>query len=1717
MCVKNQHYMNIKLLSNIRSFLVLYFLLTVSFANAATITSAGNGNWSTASTWVGGIVPISTDNVTIVTGHTVTVTVSTSITNLSLSNTTSKLVVNNGQTLTVSGTFSNSGTTTNGVNGPGTVLFTGTATFGILTPTGVRPNITIGNGSSANTVTVSASTLIANLTINNGVTLDINSRALNVTGFITNNGTIAGTTSVTTLTGDFTNNGLVNLTTSGQLNISTGNFLNTNTGSFTIGTTGRITTTAGSFSNSGAMTYTGTGGTVGRLYLGGNYSNSGTVALGTAQVFFTGTASQSIQGFTTTGTVSMLKTGGIATFTSNVSGAALTINGTGGTLNLGLGLVHTFSGRVTLTAGILNGSSSTIKANLLSTTAWSGTGSLFTAGTGTVDFGAAGNQTVSASNPVFNNLTFSGSGIKSLPSANTINGILSMEGTATVPVSPSVAIPSYGASATLQYNTATARTAGQEWISSFIATGGVNITNTGVITLNAAKVFNASIPLTINNGAKLATANFGLTLGGNFINNGGLFTAGSSPIIIANTMTTQSIAGFTTTGLVSMTKTAGTATLGGNVNGAGFTINGTGGNLNLGSGLTHTFSGDVNLTAGILNGGSSVFNVNSSTTTAWMGTGANFVAGTGTVNFGGATQTLATASTFNNLTFSNSGVKTLTGLPTINGILSMEGAATVSAIPTYGSAATLQYNRTSAQGTGLEWKTPFTSTGGVFVTNTGVITANANKVFNANVPLIIDSDATLNTGGFSISGGSTLTVLDFSTLQISGTSFFPVFSTTFLDVDSTVDYNGTAQTVAVKNYGDLLLSNSGNKTFTGTTTISGDFEIKDTAVALLLNGTASTSGSLTLGGVLQTAIGSWGGTGSAATNINGTWFGSSTTGVVNVLTSCLTGAWLGITSTDWNTPSNWCGGSVPTATTDVSIGVNTNQPIIGAAGGICKNITIKTGATLTVSGSNTLAIKGNWTNNGAFVANTGTVNFNGTIAQSIGGSSITTFNNLTNSKTVNPLTTSIGISVKNILNNNVSTSVLNMGAFALNDGGSFSNTGAGKIITLNTSSLPLPSGKTWVNTVFYSNGTGGQKIVSGTYNASPAIEIYNTSGTQTASGNIVTGGQLNINNGGTPVFDMNGYNLTTSALNVLAPSSVIDMRGGTLIFASVVSMNGTIRFSGISNAKPFSSGTVEYNGTSQTVTTGSYFNLLFSGTGGVYTMGSDIDIANTLTVTKGDLTVKDGFTLSVGDAVTVASPGTLTFENNASLLQTTYTGSNSGNINVKRNTTPMLYYDITYWCSPTTSSQTLLDFSPLTKGDKFFSYNSMNDTFTILNPSTSVFELGKGYAIRAPENTSSTVPMVTSNQFVGVPNNGNITVAVTTPPGDVGLSLVGNPYPSAINATDFINENLYDPISNPTNTLEGTLYFWSHNNRLVGNDFSATDYYYYNLLGGAAGNTGTGNNNSPTEFIASGQGFIIQNEIAGSLKFNNTMRETSNNTNFYKVKNNNKIKELEKHRIWLNLTNSSSNVSQALVGYIENATDGYDRGYDSYVFDDTVPFLLYSLIGTDKLAIQSKGLPFLDSDTVPLGYSINTNGNATIAIDHVDGLFLDGQNIYLEDKLLNVVHNIKATPYNFNSVAGTFNDRFNLIYVNKSLGITDFDKLNTQVIVSIKNKQMKVASSTELIDEIIISDVTGKEVFHKRNVNSQELMILNLRATQQMLLVKVALQNGKVVTKKVIN
>jgi len=103
------------------------------------------------------------------------------------------------------------------------------------------------------------------------------------------------------------------------------------------------------------------------------------------------------------------------------------------------------------------------------------------------------------------------------------------------------------------------------------------------------------------------------------------------------------------------------------------------------------------------------------------------------------------------------------------------------------------------------------------------------------------------------------------------------------------------------------------------------------------------------------------------------------------------GSWLGSTSTDWNTASNWTCNFIPQLTTNVLISNVANKPILSnGAVGTANNIVIESGSSLTVDG-NTLQIAGTITNSGGtFTATAGTVEMKGSAAQTIPASTFAT-------------------------------------------------------------------------------------------------------------------------------------------------------------------------------------------------------------------------------------------------------------------------------------------------------------------------------------------------------------------------------------------------------------------------------------------------------------------------------------------------------------------------------------------------------------------------------------------------------------------------------------------------------------------------------------------------------------------------------------------------------
>jgi hypothetical protein len=447
---------------------------------------------------------------------------------------------------------------------------------------------------------------------------------------------------------------------------------------------------------------------------------------------------------------------------------------------------------------------------------------------------------------------------------------------------------------------------------------------------------------------------------------------------------------------------------------------------------------------------------------------------------------------------------------------------------------------------------------------------------------------------------------------------------------------------------------------------------------------------------------------------------------------------------------------------------------------------------------------------------------------------------------------------------------------------------------------------------------------------------------------------------------------------------------------------------------------------------------------------SSFDACRVLVIAPFRVIVTAGSWVNIDHELTVKPGATFDVMDDGSLVQIDDTSVNHGNIIYRRDVL-MKKFDYVYWSSPVSNFSTT-SISPASPTWSIFKWNTTyfpNGTGHegLWVPAVGeTMAAGKGYIVRAPLNfdefLAQDYPAVFDN---GVPNNGVITQPVSKgnyEAGDINLpsgavvthesdnfNLLGNPYPSAIDAVSFFD-------ANPD--LVATVYLWTHgenpsidnispfyNNYLL--SYEATDLTAINITGAQGG---------PGDFeIAGAQGFfVILNDDPNIPKtglvatFNNSMRSKDyNNSHFARNANQHRMTSIERSRIWLDIADSNNSSARTLLGYVTGATIGKDNEYDGFLVD-APQMQIYSLVGDERMVIQGRPLPFDDNDQVPLGFTIATVGTYSVAISAVDGIFDNGQDIYVEDMLLHRFHDLKVSPYSFTSTAGRFLDRFRIVY-----------------------------------------------------------------------------------------
>jgi len=522
-------------------------------------------------------------------------------------------------------------------------------------------------------------------------------------------------------------------------------------------------------------------------------------------------------------------------------------------------------------------------------------------------------------------------------------------------------------------------------------------------------------------------------------------------------------------------------------------------------------------------------------------------------------------------------------------------------------------------------------------------------------------------------------------------------------------------------------------------------------------------------------------------------------------------------------------------------------------------------------------------------------------------------------------------------------------------------------------------------------------------------------------------------------------------------------------------------------------------------------NLIVNNAAGVI-LGADL-ATNFVTVTVGNLTVPSGKDVTVNNAL--VNNGTLTIENNANLIQTAVANTNSGTGSalVNRNSNALKRLDYTLWSSPVTGTQTLEGFSPLTSQtptSRFYIYDYTLGTaglYASVLPTT-LFSAGTGYLIRMPNEDPANLgtgsayylgnsTLTYNGIFTGTPNNGTVTLGSITPLASDEYYAVGNPYPSTISANLFLADNATD----------GTLYFWRKTNTVANSTGSA--YATWTTLGAAASNVAP-NDIVPNGTIQVGQGFIVKTgPAATTLKFTNAMRTSNNDNQFFKTK-----QVAQKDRIWLNLTDTNGVFSQALIGYMDGATVGVDNGIDGKYINDS-EIALTSNINNEEYTIQGRPA-FNASDVVALNFKTDVAGDYTIAIDHADGLFATTQDVYLVDSKTGAETNLKTSSYNFTAASGIDNARFSLKY-QKTLKVDASFFNENSVIVYKNNGTLYVNSRAIAIESIQVYDVQGRLIAERKNVKATAAILDNLKANNQVLLVKISGVNNEEVIKKVVN
>ena len=215
----------------------------------------------------------------------------------------------------------------------------------------------------------------------------------------------------------------------------------------------------------------------------------------------------------------------------------------------------------------------------------------------------------------------------------------------------------------------------------------------------------------------------------------------------------------------------------------------------------------------------------------------------------------------------------------------------------------------------------------------------------------------------------------------------------------------------------------------------------------------------------------------------------------------------------------------------------------------------------------------------------------------------------------------------------------------------------------------------------------------------------------------------------------------------------------------------------------------------------------------------------------------------------------------------------------------------------------------------------------------------------------------------------------------------------------------------------------------------------------------------------------------------------------------------------------SSGASRSFViGFSEGATDGYDYGLDGGLINDPPADDMGSLLNGQQYVIQAFA-PYTPDKEIDLVLHASGNFTYTLKSTEISNFPMD-QDLFLRDNLTGLHYNLRNTEvYNFTSLAGSFTERFQVIFQDPStFSSEEFISDNILIYVNQPENKLYVKQFTEQTKEFTITNMLGQRIEILNNINTQTLEngidISNLKSGVYIIRIKTI--NNEFISKKII-